>query len=101
MPFKTDDVFNLRCDIGVDHERFSRMIGVSSRAVRRWETDECRGKYIVGSAGEVLAAIAVSMTVWPEETRRFLEKKSQVGGLSYIISELLRIVITKGIKNEV
>lgn len=88
MSFPANDVHGIRIRLGLDYEGFACLIGVTSRSVRRWESDGTQGK-IPGSPGGVLAALKYGLKKDPDKLIKLASDAVAMGGLAFLLVELL------------
>jgi len=89
MPFYSKDVRKLRLSLGLDYDEFARVIGVSSRTVRRWESNS-KQKRIPGSAGDILSVFQIAVDKDCDKFSSLVREASVMGGLAFLLMKLLK-----------
>ena len=88
MAFPTKDVQYIRERLGLDYEEFAKLLGVTSRSVRRWELEGTPEK-IPGSAADILAALRFGLEKDSEKLIKFIASVVAIGGLAFLLTKLL------------
>lgn len=87
MSFPSKNVKIIRERLDLDCTEFSKLIGVSERSVRRWESKNVK---IGGPSGEILNSINFGMDHCPDILRVFIKYEViNFGGLSLFIVRLI------------
>jgi transcriptional regulator with XRE-family HTH domain len=88
MAFPSKDVQYIRNRLGLDYEEFAKLLGVTSRSVRRWESEGSPDK-IPGSAGDILTALRFGLEKDSEKLIKFIAGGIAIGGLAFLLTKLL------------
>jgi len=94
MSFLSKDVQHIRRKLELNYEEFAKLLGVTSRSVRRWELDGSPNK-ISGSAGDVLTALRFGLDKDSEKLIRFVAEVIAMGGLALLLTKLLEYFLEK------
>ena len=89
--WSADEVVGIRRRLGLSQGKFARLLGVDAGTVGRWESSE--GPRPKGAPAEVLGAISEQLQSEPKQAARLVKilgTTAAVGGLGYLILELLR-----------
>ena len=89
--WSAEEVRQLREQIGLNRTQFARLVGVDSRTVLRWESED--GPRPTGSAAAVLSGIFEQLEGDPKSAPRLIQVlagAAAVGGLSYLLVKLFK-----------
>ena len=88
MAFPSKDVKYIREKLELDYEEFAKLLGVTSRSVRRWELEASPEK-IPGSAGDILSALRFGLEKDSKKLIKFIAGVIAIGGLAFLLTKLL------------
>ena len=88
MGFLSKDVKGIRKKLELDYEDFAKLIGVSSRSVRRWEKSP-EITNIPGSTGIILSVLQNALRRDSGKITNFVKNNIAIGGFGFLFARLL------------